>query len=57
MAEDHKPSWACSQWGNCGHDWLNCFDCLERYESYLEQDHNPETVETIWGELDIGGEG
>jgi hypothetical protein len=52
--DDYKPIWACSQWGNWEHDWLNCFDCLEGYESYLEVGP-PETIETIWGEMIVGG--
>jgi hypothetical protein len=31
------PSWACKQWGNYEHDWLDCPDCLQGYETYLEE--------------------
>lgn len=30
------PAWACSQWGQYEHDWLDCPDCLAAYETYLE---------------------
>lgn len=32
------PVWACSQYGNYEHDWLNCFECIENYEKFLESD-------------------
>jgi hypothetical protein len=34
------PSWACKQWGQYEHDWLDCFDCLNGYEVYLEEGEN-----------------
>lgn len=35
---DEVPVWSCSQFGNYEHDWLDCFDCLEKYENYLEEE-------------------
>ena len=29
------PSWGCAQYGDYGHDWLDCPDCLANYEEYL----------------------
>lgn len=32
------PPWACSQWGQYEHDWLDCPDCLTAYEAHLEKE-------------------
>ena len=32
-----KPSWGCKRWGDYEHDWLDCHECLEAYELYLEE--------------------
>lgn len=32
-----KPSWGCRRWGDYEHDWLDCHECLEAYELYLEE--------------------
>lgn len=32
------PPWACSQWGQYEHDWLDCPDCLQAYEKHLEDE-------------------
>lgn len=37
--KDHRPDWACRQWGQYEHDWLDCPDCLAAYEHWLEQEH------------------
>lgn len=36
---DHRPVWACYEWGQYEHDWINCPACLELYESWLEGLH------------------
>ena len=36
MSTDAPPAWACSQWGQYEHDWLDCPACLAAYETYLE---------------------
>lgn len=36
------PPWACKQWGQYEHDWLDCPDCIEQYESSL---NDPESYE------------
>ena len=36
------PPWACKHWGGYEHDWLDCSDCIEEYEKWLE---NPEKYE------------
>jgi len=30
------PEWACPQWGQYEHDWLDCPDCIAAYEAWLE---------------------
>lgn len=68
-----KPSFACSNWGGIEHDWLDCPDCLEKYEKYLEESEPPKTTvvnckedpeheyigrPTIWGnQFEIGVHG
>jgi hypothetical protein len=37
-----RPKWACPQWGNHEHDWLDCPECNDEYEKYLEQDADEE---------------
>jgi len=39
MPDNQVPSWACSRWGNWEHDWLDCHECQENYEAYLEKEH------------------
>lgn len=41
MMEDHVPTWACKQWGQYEHDWLDCPDCLQAYEEYLDESQKP----------------
>lgn len=36
MSDDYVPLWACSRFGGIEHDWLDCPECQERYERYLE---------------------
>lgn len=31
-----KPKWACKQWGNYEHDWMDCPDCVREYERSRE---------------------
>jgi len=31
------PLWACKNWGNWEHDWLDCPECLEAYEKWNEE--------------------
>ncbi len=31
------PSWSCRRWGDYEHDWLDCPECLEAYEKWLDQ--------------------
>lgn len=31
------PVWACSRWGDYEHDWLDCYECQNRYEEYLAE--------------------
>ncbi len=37
VADHRPPPWACSQWGQYEHDWLDCLDCLDAYELSLEE--------------------
>jgi hypothetical protein len=37
MTDNYVPIWACSQWGQYEHDWLDCPECNEAYEKYLEE--------------------
>jgi len=30
------PPWACLHWGDYEHDWIDCPDCNENYEAWLE---------------------
>lgn len=30
--EEEKPEWACLEYGDKGHDWMECQKCLEEYE-------------------------
>ncbi len=30
------PTWACNQWGQYEHDWLDCPSCIEAYEKWIE---------------------
>jgi len=30
------PVWACSQYGQSGHDWIDCPECNEMYEAWLD---------------------
>lgn len=36
---DAPPVWACSHWGFYEHDWLDCEQCLDSYEKWLEEDN------------------
>lgn len=36
MIEPYIPPWACRQWGQYEHDWLDCPDCCDAYETYNE---------------------
>jgi hypothetical protein len=36
-----KPNWACPQWGNHEHDWLDCPDCVDAYEHELDLENEP----------------
>ena len=38
------PPWACRQWGSYEHDWLDCPECLELYEKWLEEGHESESI-------------
>jgi hypothetical protein len=33
-----KPEWACNNYGNYGHDWLDCPKCLESYDEYCNEE-------------------
>ena len=35
MTEQHVPEWACGNWGNYEHDWLDCYECLRAYEEWM----------------------
>jgi len=37
MNEPYVPEWACSQWGNYEHDWLDCHEYLCAYEKWIEK--------------------
>lgn len=37
-SNDYVPHWACRQWGQYEHDWLDCPECLEAYEASLAED-------------------
>jgi hypothetical protein len=34
------PDWACSQWGAYEHDWLDCPDCVAKYEEQLDSEES-----------------
>jgi len=34
--EREKPEWACSQWGQYEHDWMDCPECIQAYEEVQE---------------------
>jgi hypothetical protein len=38
VSDREIPSWACKRWGGYEHDWLNCPDCIEKYEATLEEE-------------------
>ena len=38
------PHWACRHWGDYEHDWMDCPECLEGYEKYLEDSADPPTT-------------
>lgn len=40
--EPYSPPWACPQWGQYEHDWLDCVECQANYEIYLEE-HEKDT--------------
>jgi hypothetical protein len=29
------PQWACSDYGKYEHDWLDCCQCMDNYETWL----------------------
>lgn len=31
----NKPCWAGPCWGSIGHDWLDCPECLARYDAWV----------------------
>ena len=35
---EHIPEWACNNYGNYGHDWMDCHECLESYDEYCNED-------------------
>jgi hypothetical protein len=35
---DYIPEWACNNYGNYGHDWLDCPECLESYDEYCNEE-------------------
>ena len=38
--DNYKPPWTCDRWGDYEHDWLDCCECLQGYDKYLEE-HEP----------------
>jgi len=34
--KDFKPHWACKEYGNYEHDWMDCPDCVDGYEKQQE---------------------
>lgn len=42
MSTPYRPEWACKHYGDYEHDWLDCPECLEAYEWYLEMEHDRE---------------
>lgn len=40
MNDDEIPHWACRDWGQYEHDWLDCCECLEGYVKYLGNEIN-----------------
>ena len=35
---EYRPEWACNNYGNYGHDWMDCHECLESYDEYCNED-------------------
>jgi hypothetical protein len=59
MSEYTPPDWACSNWGNYEHDWLDCMECLEGYETWLEMEteESSDFVEPLHQKVNWKGEG
>ncbi len=34
----YRPEWACNNYGNYGHDWMDCHECLESYDEYCNEE-------------------
>ncbi len=43
--EPYVPEWACSQWGSYEHDWMDCFECVQSFECYLEENYERDHVQ------------
>ena len=37
------PEWACQEWGQYEHDWLDCPDCIREYEKWLNQERGEQS--------------
>jgi hypothetical protein len=33
---DAPPVWACNDWGDPGHDWIECHECNYGYEAWRD---------------------
>lgn len=44
---DYIPPWACSQWGQYEHDWMDCPECCEAYESSQQAEECPCFVDPL----------
>lgn len=38
VQEQDRPEWACPNWGQWEHDWLDCPEYLAGYEKTLERE-------------------
>lgn len=37
---DKVPVWACEDWGQYEHDWIDCCECIKEYEIWLKHSNN-----------------
>lgn len=35
--KNRKPVWACNNYGQYGHDWINCYICSSNYEKAVRE--------------------
>lgn len=47
-----KPVWSCNVYGAYEHDWLDCPECVEEYERYLEEPEEFKESDEEFDEVD-----